>query len=155
MNHHTCFKAIHWSIIDLQRPVSFCHTAKWLVIRTHTSSLLKIPSPRVSLEYWAEFPVLISGSLLVIYFMYSKVYMPVSVFWFIHPFHPTLLCSLWRIKLLWVLSCHKEINSVNNLSEAQVDPAPVETPDKNSALVNTLIIALQSAWVSHAFTPGP
>ena len=51
--------------------------------------------------------------------------------------------------------CHKEINSVNNLSEPQVDPSPVEPPDKNSALVNTLIIALKSAWVSHAFTPGP
>ena len=36
-------------------------------------------------EYWVGFPVLYSRFLLVIYFIYSSVYMSVPIFQFIHP----------------------------------------------------------------------
>ena len=36
-------------------------------------------------EYWVEFPVLYSRSLLVIYFIYSSVYMSIPISQFIPP----------------------------------------------------------------------
>ena len=48
-------------------------------------SLLDSFPIQVITEYWVEFPVLYSRSLLVIYFTYSSVYMSVPISKFISP----------------------------------------------------------------------
>ena len=50
---------------------------------THISTLFKILFPYRSLEYRVEFPVLYSRFLLVIYIIYSSVYMSIPISQFI------------------------------------------------------------------------
>ena len=51
-------------------------------------------------EYWVEFPVLYSGSLLVIYLMYSSVCTLIPSSWFIPPRH---ISPLVTINCFWYL----------------------------------------------------
>ena len=73
----------YWSLVDLLF-VSFKCTAKWISFAySYIYSFLDFFSPiKAVTHYWAEFPVLYNRSLLVIYFIYSSVYMliPVSQF---------------------------------------------------------------------------
>ena len=61
-------------IADVQCCVSFGWTAKWSRFTyTYIHSSSDASSTQVTTDYWAEFPVLFSSSLLIIYFMYSGV----------------------------------------------------------------------------------
>ena len=73
---------LYWSIVDLQCCISFRHTAKWFSYTyTYTYSF---PIKLIT-EYWVEFPVLCSRSLLVIYCIYNSVCMSVPNSQFIPP----------------------------------------------------------------------
>ena len=62
--------------IDLQCCVSFRCTAKWFSYTyTHIHSFSDSFPVWVITEYWVEFPVLCSRSLLIIYFTYSGIYL--------------------------------------------------------------------------------
>ena len=75
-----------WSTIDLQCCVSFRCAAKWIYCTyTYIHSFLDSFHMLAITQYWVEFPVLYSRSLLVIYFIYSSVYMSVPVSQFIPP----------------------------------------------------------------------
>ena len=64
----------YWSLVDLQCCISFRCTAKWISYTyTYIHSFLDSFPIQVITEYWEEFPVLYSRSLLVIYFIYSSV----------------------------------------------------------------------------------
>ena len=74
-------KFFSWSTIDLQCCVNFCCTAKWIIhTHTHTHTYMHTPPLlryfpiQVNTEYWVEFPVLYSRSLLAIY-LYTVVCM--------------------------------------------------------------------------------
>ena len=62
----------YWSIVDLQCHVSFRCTAQWF---SYTYIYIYVIYISVKTKYWIYFPVLYSRSLLVIYFLYSSVYM--------------------------------------------------------------------------------
>ena len=67
---------MYWSTVDLQCCVSFRCTAKWISYTdTYVPSFFSFFSHLVITEYWFEFPMLYSRSLLLIYFIYSSVYM--------------------------------------------------------------------------------
>ena len=79
----TFFNYFYWRIVDLQCCVIFCCSAKWInYIYTYIHSF-RFYSHIVITEYWVEFPVLYSRSLLVIYFIYNSVYMsiPMEIIW--------------------------------------------------------------------------
>ena len=79
-------KFFYWSVVDLQCCVSFRCTAKWISYTyTYIHSFLGSFPIYVITEYWVEFPVLYSRSLLVIYFIYSSVYMSIPISRFIPP----------------------------------------------------------------------
>ena len=76
----------HWlsyffkSIVDLQCCVNFRCTEKWISYTdTHIHSFLDSFPIQAIAEYWVEFPVLYSMSLLVIYFIYSGVFMSIPI----------------------------------------------------------------------------
>ena len=75
----------HWSIVDLHC-VSLRCTAKWFgYTYTYIHSFLDSFPIQVITEYWVEFPVLYSRSLIVIYFIYGSVYMSIPISQFIPP----------------------------------------------------------------------
>ena len=78
-------------MVDLQCSVSFRHTENWIrYTYTYSYSFLDSFPIWVITEYWLEFPVWYSRSLLVIviYFIYISVYMliPISKFLSSHSF---------------------------------------------------------------------
>ena len=76
---------LYWSIVDLKCCVSFRYTAKWFSYTyTYIHSFSDSFPIEVITEYWVEFPVLYSRSLLIICFIYSSIYMliPNSLFSF-------------------------------------------------------------------------
>ena len=69
--------------------LTFCCVAKWISHSyTYIHFFLDSFSTPVIAEYWEDFPVLYSRSLLVIYFIYSSVYVTIPVSQFIPPFFP-------------------------------------------------------------------
>ena len=82
--------------------VSFRGTAQWLrYIWVYAYTFSGYGPLYVIIRYWMSFPVLHSKFLLLIYFIYSVVYLLISYFWFIplllpFPFgnHVCFLC-LW------------------------------------------------------------
>ena len=82
----------YWSIVDLQCWVSFRYTAKWISYTyTYIYSFLDHFPIQTITEYWVEFPVLNSRSLLVICFIYSSACMSIPVSHFLNV---SLPCSL-------------------------------------------------------------
>ena len=73
------FLTYFWSIVDLQ---CFRCTAKWISYLLHVDSV----SIQIITGYWVGLPVLYSGCYLVIYFIYSGVYMSVPISQFLPPF---------------------------------------------------------------------
>ena len=83
------FFLVYWSMVDLQCYVIYYCTVKWFsYTHTYIHSFLDSFPIQVITEYWVEFPMLYSSSLLVICFIYSSVYMSVPISQFILP------CSL-------------------------------------------------------------
>ena len=75
--------------MDLQCCVSFRFTANWIsYMYTYIHSFLDSFPIQAITEYWVEFPVLYSRSLIVIYFIYTSVY--------INPNLPTYWCRFWK-----------------------------------------------------------
>ena len=83
-------KKNYWNLVDLQCCVSFkCIVKSISYTHTYIHSFLDSFPIKVISEYWVEFPVLHSRSLLVIYFMYScvsqspapKLSLPPSPYW--------------------------------------------------------------------------
>ena len=68
-------KIIYWGIVDLQYCVNSAVWHRDSVIYTFVYCFSDSSPIYVITEYWVEFPVLYSSSLLVIYFIYSSVYM--------------------------------------------------------------------------------
>ena len=82
-----------WSIVALYCCFSFCYTANWIShMYTYISSFLDILPIYVSAEHKVESSVLYSRFSLVIYFIYSSVYMTISVSQFIPPI-PLFICT--------------------------------------------------------------
>ena len=74
----------YWSMVDLPCCISFCCTAKWVSYTyTYIHCFLDSIPIHVITEYWVEFPVLYSRFLLVIYFIYSSVYVSIPLSQFI------------------------------------------------------------------------
>ena len=95
------FFNFYWSIVDLQCCVSFRCTAKWIIYTyAYIHSFLDSFPIEAITEYWVEFPVLYSRYLLVIYFIYSSVYMPIPIFQFILQTHKLKLFFFFKLKLL-------------------------------------------------------
>ena len=72
---------VYCSIVDLQCCVIFCFTAKWVsytFLSVH--SILDYFPIQVIADYWVKFPVPCSRFLLVISFIYSSMYMLITVF---------------------------------------------------------------------------
>ena len=69
-----CFYFFNRSIVDLQYHVSFRYTTWWFSHIYIYSFSGSFPLQFIK-KYWVEFPVLYSRSWLVIYFIYSSVYM--------------------------------------------------------------------------------
>ena len=86
---------LNWT--DLQCCVCFRYTAKWFsytYIYSFSGSFLI----QVITEYWADFPVLYSRSLLVIYLIYRTMYMLIPSSWFLSPhISPLVTVSLCSI----------------------------------------------------------
>ena len=98
----------YWDIVDLQCCVSFRCTAKWISYTyTYIHSFLDSFPIEAITEYWVEFPVLYSRSILVICFIYSSVYMSVLVFQFIPPplTPPAVTISLFSTSVTLFLFC--------------------------------------------------
>ena len=79
--HQSClsisfvFFHFYWSIIDLNTVLASSVQQSESLIHTLTSTLLDSWPIYIVTEYWEEFPVLYSRSLLVICFIYSSVHM--------------------------------------------------------------------------------
>ena len=87
--------SIFWSIVNLQCCVSSGVQQSESVVRIHTYTHTDIYIYIHSFlhffshtENWIKFPVLYSRSLLVIYFIYSSVYMSIPISHFISPWLP-------------------------------------------------------------------
>ena len=65
---------LYWHIVDLQCCISFRCTTKWFSY-TYIYSFSDFFSILVITEYWVEFPVQDSRSVLTIYFINSSLYM--------------------------------------------------------------------------------
>ena len=83
------FFLFNWSILDYNVVLVSGVKQSEPILRIH------IPTPSLDpfsiyaiREYWVEFPVLYRGSLLVIYFIYSSVYMSIPMSQFIPPSPP-------------------------------------------------------------------
>ena len=64
-----------WSVVDLQCYISFRYiTTFFHYTDTYNHSFSDFFPIQIITEYWIEFPVLYSTSLLIIYFTYSSVY---------------------------------------------------------------------------------
>ena len=86
-------------IVDLQFCVCFRYTVKWFSYTyTYIYSFSGSFLIQVITEYWADFPVLYSRSLLVIYLIYRSMYMLIPSSWFLCPHTSPLvtitLCSI-------------------------------------------------------------
>ena len=81
------FNYIFIGVQLIYNAVSFMCTAKWIsYMYTYIHFFLdSIPIWAVT-GYWGEFPVLHSRSLLVLYFIYSSVYMAIPISQFIPPY---------------------------------------------------------------------
>ena len=98
-------KNFYWSIADFQWCVSYRCTAKWISYTyTYIHSLLDSFPIQAITEYWVEFPVLYSRSLLVIYFIYSSVYVSIRISQFIPPFPPATI-SLFSTSVTLFVFC--------------------------------------------------
>ena len=73
-------------------------------IHSHIATLFKILFPYGSLQN-VEFPLLYSRSLLVIYFIYSNVYMSIPVSQFIPPLFSLLTIRLFSTSITLSLFC--------------------------------------------------
>ena len=84
---------------------SFQVYSKMILTYIYMYSLLDSFLIWVIIEYWLEFLVLYSRSLLVIYLIYGSVCMFIPSFWFIpHPFFPSYLkvCFCFVIKFIYI-----------------------------------------------------
>ena len=100
------FKKFYWSIADLQCCVSFRYIAKWFsytYIHSFSDSFLI----KVTTEYWVEFFVLYSESLLIIYLIYSSMYVNPKLLIHPSPLHvsPLVTTSLFSIPVSLFLLC--------------------------------------------------
>ena len=100
------FKNFYWSIVDLQCCVRFRCTAKWICY-TYIHSFLDFFPIYAITEYWIEFALLSSRSLLVICFIYSSVYMSIPIFQFIPlpASYPLVTVSLFSTSVTLSLFC--------------------------------------------------
>ena len=78
------FFFLNWSIVDLQHCVNFCCTAKWLsYTHTHTHTYIYNFSQSFPLwfvsEYWIEFSVLYSRTLLFAQSIYNSLHLLILV----------------------------------------------------------------------------
>ena len=70
----------YWTVVDLQCCVSFRCTAKWIgYAYTYIHPFLDSFPVQAIIEYWVEFPVLYSRSLLVTCFIHSSVYVSIPI----------------------------------------------------------------------------
>ena len=68
---------LYWTVVDLQYYVGFCCTEKWNHLYMYIYPLFFFLSLSHVGHYRVEFPI--SRSLLVIYFIYSRVYMSIPL----------------------------------------------------------------------------
>ena len=72
----------YWSTVDIQYCVNFLCASKWIsyiYIYIYINSFLYSFSIWAFTEYWVEFLVLYSRSLLFIYFTHSSVYVSIPI----------------------------------------------------------------------------
>ena len=75
VNLFSFLKNVYWSIVDLQRCITFCCTTNWISYTyPNTHSFLDTFPMLFITEYWGEFPVLYSKFLLVINFIFKKIF---------------------------------------------------------------------------------
>ena len=100
------FLKFYWSIIDLQCCVSGVQQSDSVI---HIFILFQSFLLQVITEYWVEFPVLYSRSLLVTYLIYSSVCMLIPNSWFIPPpplhVSPLVIISLFLVSVSLFLFC--------------------------------------------------
>ena len=89
------FFKFYWSVVDLQGCDNFCCTKKWFTC-THIHSLSYSFPTYIIIEYWIEFSVLYSRSLLANHSIYLRVCMPKPDPQAILPPHPN--CALCNHK---------------------------------------------------------
>ena len=112
------FKNLYWGIVDLQHCVSFKFSVKW-VCYTYIHSFLDSFPIYTMTEYWVEFPVLHSRSLLVIYFKYNSLYVSIPIFLIPSPLPPPPIT-------ISLFSTSASLRNAN--SWAHPRPARAETP---------------------------
>ena len=98
------FLSFYCSRVDLQCYVSFCCKVSQLYLYIYLL-FFKILFPYRSLQSTAQFPVLYGRTLLVTYFIYSGVYMSISIFQFITPLPRPSTISLFSTSVTLFLSC--------------------------------------------------
>ena len=73
------FLKFYWQIVDVQYCDDFCCTTKWFnYTYTHTCSFQILSPSRPTSDYWIEFSVLYSRSLLASHSIYLTVHMPIA-----------------------------------------------------------------------------